>query len=543
MRLWRFLFVWLCMWIPVGGVFASTVLDPPDTSSPYTTMVSFERSAVELRDAFIKYQQTRSIRDLRATLNSAQRIRRLFDLVPLPPATRDETAREAVSLLMDILNRIPEFDRNAIPGAKGEERDRLPQRWTIPKTEIRIGRTESGPHAGEYQFTADTMLRLPEFHARIIHEPVTRPVVQENWSKIAAAITGPLIPPFVVEHIPGFAKTEMFDAPAWKFVASLLVFLLFGYVAVRIAGIISRRTEEAVPVIRLTGQLARPVIFFGMLFIWHLLNLTQIHFFGDSAIAEEMFSLVVLYVLLAWAVWVAVFLLIEVIIASPKIPDDSYDAHLLRLIARIVSPFAFGAILAYGATDIGIPALGVVAGLGVGGIAVALAAQSTIDNLFGGLSIFADRPFRIGDLIRYGDAAGVVQSIGLRSTRILSEDGNISVVPNGHLARISITNVTAHEKTGVTFLVRIKGDATPQEVTRCMESLKVCAASDPAATQRAPLVRLLGFETGAIEIEVGLELATSKLHEIEDIKNRLIIAFVAALQEAGVTPNLVRAAK
>lgn len=541
MGVWR---IWLVgLWLALGGAtaHASTVLDPPDTSSPFATFTSFETSIVTLRQAFFQYRKTRSPVDLRATLAAAERFRRLFDLEPLPPAMRDEAGRESISLMMDILNRIPPFDRQAIPGANGETGDKLPARWTIPKTEIRIVRTEAGPFSGEYQFSADTIRRLPEFHARIIGEPVTRAVREQNWSRLASEITGPLISPSVVDLIPDVLKTPVFDSPLWKLLASLLLFLLFVYLGVRVSDAVRRRAEGGSQVLRMAGHLATALTFLLLVSVWHVVNVTQIHFFGDLAVAEEIFGMAAIYVCVAWAAWVAIYLAVEVIIDSPKIPDDSYDAHLLRLIARVLSPIAFGAIIALGASDIGIPALGIVAGLGVGGIAVALAAQSTIDNLFGGLSIFADRPFRIGDLIRYGEAAGVVQTIGLRSTRILSEDGNLSVVPNGHLARISITNVTAHDRTGLSFVVRIKGDTKPEDVTRCMDALKGCASADAALTQRKPSVRLVSFEEESIEIDVAIEAATSEAGLIEEIKNRLVISFVSAMRGAGVTPVSVRA--
>ena len=145
MPLWRILTAIFCLFAFPHIATASTVLAPPDTSSPYATMRSFDSAVVELRDAFNAYRESRTIRDLRKTLQGAQRITRLFDLDPLPPATRDETGRESVSLIMDILNRIPPYDMNAIPGAKAEDKDKLPARWTIPNTEIHIARTEAAP--------------------------------------------------------------------------------------------------------------------------------------------------------------------------------------------------------------------------------------------------------------------------------------------------------------------------------------------------------------------------------------------------------------
>lgn len=102
---------------------------------------------------------------------------------------------------------------------------------------------------------------------------------------------------------------------------------------------------------------------------------------------------------------------------------------MLRLVARVVGVLVSVAILLWAANEIAIPAAGMLAGLGVGGFALALAAQSTVENLFGGVSIFADRPFRVGDFIHYGDSDGIVEMIGPRSTRIRGLDGTLTTVP------------------------------------------------------------------------------------------------------------------
>ena len=540
----RSIFVALCCLFALAGpASASNVLQPPDTSSPHATLRAFETAAFELRDVVLQYQKTRTLKDMRAMASAAGRIVRLFDLEPLPPATRHETGRESISLLFDIFNRLPAFDYDAIPGAKSEPADKLPARWNIPGTEIRIARSDSGPYAGEYQFTAETLNRLPEFHARIIHEPTVRNIRNPNWSRTASEITGPFIPIALVDAMPSFMLAQALDTPIWKLLASAIFFALFLFAGLAASRYVLARTGDERPVVRLAGQFALPILFALLTIVWHLANVTQIHFFGLAARVEEIVSLAVIYVCVAWGAAVSIFLVIEIVIASPKIPDDSYDAHLLRLLARVLGPIVFGAVLAYGASDLGIPALGIVAGLGVGGIAVALAAQSTIDNLFGGLSIFADRPFRIGDSIEYSGEHGIVKSIGLRSTRILSNDGKVSVVPNGHLARISITNVTAIEQTSLTFVVKIKSDATPEQITRCMEELRARALADKSVSGQGPSVRLVSYETETVEIDLSVQVDTKRAEEIEVIRNRLLLAFASALQEAGVTITSVRIAK
>lgn len=539
----RAFFLLVLLWFGATPATASSVLQPPDASSPHATMQSFRQYTETLRAAVMDYQRTRTFANMRKMQIAAEKVTRLFDLEPLPPATRDETGREAISLLLDIFNRLPPFDYPSIPGASGADLASLPTQWAVPKTEIVIARTQSGPHAGRYQFTADTLRSLPAFHARIINEPVLRPVRNLNWSKTASEITGPLVPMSLVDNIPEALKTHVLDTPVWKSLASIALLLVLLKIGFSVGRYVLSKTRDTHAVGRLLGQITLPLMF-GVLFaLWHRINFAQIHFFGDASQLEEFAALGVMYVCAAWAAWLLIYLIVELIIASPRVPDDSYDAHLLRLVARVLSPIAFAAIIVYGATELGIPALGIVAGLGVGGIAVALAAQSTIDNLFGGLSIFADRPFRIGDSIRYGSDAGVVHSIGLRSTRILSEDGNISVVPNGQLARINITNVTAIEQTGVTFIVKIKSDSSGEQVTRCMEALRASAAADPGVSNKKPSVRLVAYEADTIEIDVTVAIGTSRSDEVELVRNRLMIAFEAVLRESGLKIVSVRIAK
>jgi MscS family membrane protein len=112
------------------------------------------------------------------------------------------------------------------------------------------------------------------------------------------------------------------------------------------------------------------------------------------------------------------------------------DAHLIRLAARFVGIIAALALIFRVAYQVGVPVYGLVAGAGVGGLAVALAAKSTLENFMGALNLFADRPVRIGDLCRYDDdssvgwrSVGKVKSIGLRSTKIRRHDRSLITIP------------------------------------------------------------------------------------------------------------------
>jgi MscS family membrane protein len=238
----------------------------------------------------------------------------------------------------------------------------------------------------------------------------------------------------------------------------------------------------------------------------------------------------------AWAAWLAIWLLVELIIASPRIPDDSYDANLLRLLARIGSAVAVAVVLVFGANTIGVPVLGLVAGVSVGGIAFALAAQSTVENLFGGLSIFADRPFRVGDFIRYGSSSGTVEAVGPRSTRIRGQDGTLTTVPNADLAKTHITNFAARPRFLFQHRLRI-GAGTPAAAVAALvatlrSQLAACAAveSEPAL----PRAHAVGLGEGTIEIELFAHVRAASLAEFLHVQEALLLAALAAATADGI---------
>ena len=257
--------------------------------------------------------------------------------------------------------------------------------------------------------------------------------------------------------------------------------------------------------------------------------------FGDFATARSFFAAVVLYVAAAWAAWKACFFLVEAIIASPTIPDGSYDAHLLRLAARILAFLAAGTVVVYGASDIGIPALGLIAGLGVGGFALAFASQSTVENLFGGISIFADRPFRVGDFIHYGASGGTVEYVGLRSSRIRALDGTLVTVPNGDLAKMHITTLSRRNKCLFMHTLGLRYETSPTQFEWLLGELRQLMAAHPTIEKSPgyPRVVLSGFGNSSIDVEIRAYVLTSDFALFLQIQKNLILDIIRLVGAAG----------
>jgi MscS family membrane protein len=131
----------------------------------------------------------------------------------------------------------------------------------------------------------------------------------------------------------------------------------------------------------------------------------------------------------------------ELIIASPNVQPKGLDAQLIRIVSKLVSLAGVTVIFLEGGRYLGIPVTTLLASAGVGGFAVALAAQDTLRGLFGTIALMADKPFRVGERIVFKNYDGVVEDIGLRSTKVRTLAGNQITVPNDELARIDIENV------------------------------------------------------------------------------------------------------
>src|ERR1043166_5791036 len=122
--------------------------------------------------------------------------------------------------------------------------------------------------------------------------------------------------------------------------------------------------------------------------------------------------------------------------------NRKFNDQLLALIRKSLNVFVIVVAVLVTAQNIGINITAVITSLSIGGLAVGLAAQDTLANLFGAVAVFADKPFRVGDHIKLADAEGTVEAVGMRSTRVRTLDGNLAVIPNKTVANAAVTNIT-----------------------------------------------------------------------------------------------------
>lgn len=173
-----------------------------------------------------------------------------------------------------------------------------------------------------------------------------------------------------------------------------------------------------------------------------------------------------------------------------------------------------------------------VAGLGVGGIAVALAAQQTIANVFGGISVIGDRPVSIGDYGKFGDLVGTVEDIGMRSTRVRTLNRTLVSVPNSTFAGANLENYSRRDKILFNPTLQIKRSTPDDEVWRLIDSLREAIARHKDVELVPTPVRLTALTAASFNIEVFCYVLTADIDRFYRIQGELLLALNDALQAA-----------
>ncbi len=152
--------------------------------------------------------------------------------------------------------------------------------------------------------------------------------------------------------------------------------------------------------------------------------------------------------------------------------DSKLDVNIIKAIQKVSSGLIWIVAIITVLTIVGIDVAAMLTTLGIGGIAFALAAQDTIKNMFGGFTIFMDKPFKLGERIKVAGFDGTVEDIGMRSTRIRTLEGRLVTIPNYKIVDSEIENVTAEESRKVVLNLGLTYDTTPEAMQEAMDWLK-----------------------------------------------------------------------
>lgn len=183
--------------------------------------------------------------------------------------------------------------------------------------------------------------------------------------------------------------------------------------------------------------------------------------------------------------------------------------------------------------NLGVNVTGVLAGIGIGGLAVALAAQKTIENLFGGITLVADQPVRVGDFCRFGDRLGTVEEIGLRSTRIRTLDRTVVSVPNATFASMELENFAKRDRIWFRAQLGLRYETTPDQLRYVLVEIRRVLYAHPKVDPVPARVRFVGFGAFALEVEIFAYVLTTDMSEFMAIREDIYLRLMDIVEAAG----------
>ncbi len=214
-------------------------------------------------------------------------------------------------------------------------------------------------------------------------------------------------------------------------------------------------------------------------------------------------------------------------------PSMSGSGAVLRLARRVIDGLVLFAGVLFTLYHFGVNPTAALAGLGVGGIAVALAAQKTLENLIAGISLIADQAVHVGDFLRVGDKVGTVEEVGLRSTRIRTLDRTVLCVPNGQISTMSLETLSVRDKFWFHPIVNLRLETTPLQVRSVITEVPKLLLAHSNIESSSVRVRFLGIAASSLTVEIFAYVFAFDWNQFLEIQEELLLTIMEIIEQAG----------
>ena len=214
-------------------------------------------------------------------------------------------------------------------------------------------------------------------------------------------------------------------------------------------------------------------------------------------------------------------------------PGRASARSLVPLGTQIVKLLVISAAVVTVLSELGYPVASLIAGLGIGGIALALAAQKTVENLFGSLSIGVDQPFRVGDFVKVEDVTGHVETVGLRSTRIRTLDRTLVTIPNGKLADMRIECFSVRDRFRLATTLGLVYGTTAEQLRAIMKDVEEALRAEPTLYKEGWSVVVKGLGASSIDVDVVATFETADWDAFAKVRQEMLLRFVEIVERNG----------
>ena len=451
-----------------------TAVDNAVISSPQTTLGSLLRLTDAIHELIREDGVTRENQE--RLRNIYQQVEKLFDLSEVPPKYRKHVAAETAVYLREALARFPVPPVEEVPDEEqmlAWARDGRAALYRLPDTPLVIRKTDVGVYEGRYQFSSATVAEAKNWYEVVVAYPYL-----EGQDFISGLYDdyfltpGPLIPVELIRALPDWMQSQYLDQTVWQWLLLIMTaMVLAGFVLLwralvnRLAGELNQLHQKLVLVLMPIG-----VIY---LTLGARSFLERQVILSGEVLQDVMF--VAKLIMLAAAISLIMRLgsvVTEAVLTSRHFDTRKIEQQLIRLGIRMFTILIAVIIVIEGMQQIGFSLATLVAGAGVTGLAIALAAQDTLKNVFGGLLLAMDRPFEVGQRVKMKGYEGFIQEVGLRSTKVSTLKGHQIIIPNDEAARMEVENIGRRPYIRRDLNVTITYDTPPGKIARAVEILQ-----------------------------------------------------------------------
>jgi len=525
--------LWLAGGVSAADPSAEHPLEPPDRSSPRATLNTFRDS---IDEAWTLY--TAKDPKVRAVF---ARARGCLDVTDVPMLVLHQVSAEGALLLKEVLDRIELPPENDIPDSSEVAANKL-TRWTIPHTEITLVKMAEGDQEGAWLFSSRTVARASEFYEKVKGLPYQPGRLGGHLEELRSGTDATLIGR-LVRILPPSARTRIGDMLAWQWGAlGLLVLLLV--VAAGVAAWVGYRWSTSGLMGARLGAFLFPMMLIATPFLGRVMIRRLFQLPGEPALWVRVVLSVVGSAGLAWLVAVLMTRAGIFIVDRGFRDARPLKKQLLKLMFRIATIIVVTGIAVKALQSLGVPVAGLIAGLGVGGLAIALAAQSTLENFIGGIILYADQPVKVGDMCYFGAGRrGVVEDVGLRSVKIRTLDRTVVSIPNADFAKLHLENLADRDRVLLRENLRLSLETPREKLQHLVSELKSMLAAHGRLAEEPLRVRFMGIGEYFLEVELYAYAMTDSWPEFLEIREDILLKILEIVEKSGTQLTLPAATR
>ncbi|MEM1157066.1 MAG: mechanosensitive ion channel family protein [Verrucomicrobiota bacterium] len=453
-----------------------------NTNTPRETMASFMRAMNKYREGTLENDP-----DLMEWINDAVRC---LDTRQIDGVASAQSAKDSAIYLKEVIDRAIKINLDYIPDSRDEPT------WTLKDTEIKVVLVEEGDRAGEFLFSKYTVARAREFYDKVDDLPYVKGSGQGAGFR----------QPWLERSVPAWTRESLFDIAYWQWIGLFIAILCGLIIKLIVKGVgnlvhrLTRHTETDWDDTLVESEI-NPVSLLASSGFWWA-SLYILRFEGVPLKVLTVLVQITLSVSVIWVFYALADTVSKYLRSLAERTSNTLDDQIVKLISRTMKAFVIIMGVMIGLENLGIEVYQLLAGLGIGGLAIALAAKDSLSNFFASITIMIDRPFQVGHWIKVGNSDGTVEDVGFRSTKIRTFYNSLISIPNSEIANTGVDNMGLRQYRRVKTFLGVTYDTPSEKIEAFLEGIKNIIKANPHTRKDYFHVVFNDFGTSSLDIMV-----------------------------------------